>query len=138
MFYKKLIRHINRKHWWHVPPRDATAYRTRGRFLASSFKEAEFWGRPLDEPQHVTIAHPLVGDEQTIERKLFGRRVSTDDISMEERWVLDTKMKKAALAKGFDSIILMTPKAFSTFKASGKLPRSMELNVLHANPASAS
>ena len=128
--HRKLVAHVNRKDWWHVPPRDPIAYHKRGKFLASSFREAEFWGRPLDEPQRVTVTRPLIGDENAIERKLLGRRVSTDDVSMEERWNLDAKIKKAALAKGFDSIILMSPRAFSELKASGKLPRSMELNIL--------
>ena len=94
----KLTKTINNKKWWHVPPRDPNAYFSRGRFFASSFAEAEFWGRPLDEPQRVTIFRPLIGDEGTIERELFGRLVSNQEISMEERWALDAKMKKAALA----------------------------------------
>jgi len=49
--FEKLVAHVNRKGWWHVPPRDPTAYGKRGKFFASSFREAEFWGRPLDEPQ---------------------------------------------------------------------------------------
>jgi len=134
--YKKLIAHVNRKDWWHVPPRDPSAYSKRGKFLASSFREAEFWGRPLDEPQRVTIARPLIGDEETIEKSLLGRPVSGEDMAMEERWTLDAKMKRAALAQGYDSILLMSPKAFSAFKASGKLPRSMELNILNAFPPS--
>src|SRR5580704_11326707 len=101
--YKKLIAHVNRKDWWHVPPRDPSAYSKRGKFLASSFREAEFWGRPLDEPQRVTVAQPLVGDEGAIERKLFGRRVSSETISVKERWALDAKIKIAAQAKGYDS-----------------------------------
>jgi hypothetical protein len=129
-FVSKLIKRINNKNWWHVPPRDPNAYAKRGGFFASSFAEAEFWGRPLDESQRVTISRPLIGDEATIERKLFGQLVSNQEISMEERRALDAKMKKAALAKGYDSIVLMTPKAFSAFMAIGKLPRSMELNVL--------
>jgi hypothetical protein len=128
--YQKLIAHVNRKEWWHVPPQDPKAYAKRGKFLASSFREAEFWGRPLDEPQRVEVALPLVGDEESIERMLFGRRVSHEDIEMEERWALDAKLKAAALAKGYDSIVLMTPKAFSEFSAGIKLPRSMELNIL--------
>ncbi len=128
--YRKLVKHTNRKNWWHVPPQDPTAYSKRGKFYASSFQEAEFWGRPLDQPQKVTVANPLVGDEETIERKLFGTRISRDDISVEERWALDAKIKHLGLAKGFDSIILMTPKAFSEFRATGKLPRSLELNIL--------
>src|ERR1700674_5320366 len=84
--FEKLVAHINRKEWWHVRPRNPSAYSKRGKFLASSFREAEFWGRPLDEPQRVTVAHPLVGDEGVIERKLFGKRVSSETISVKERW----------------------------------------------------
>lgn len=130
-FLKKLIAHVNRKEWWHVPPRDPSAYRKRGRFLASSFREAEFWGRPLDEPERVAVSKPLIGDEETIEKKLFGRRVSSEDITMEERWKLDARMRRAALRKGYDSLVLMAPKAFAKFRSTGKLPRSMELNVLN-------
>jgi len=72
----------------------------------------------------------LVGDEPTIEKKLFGGTVSHEDIPMDERWSLDARMKKAALAMGYDSIVLMGPKAFSVFKATGKLSRRIELNVL--------
>src|SRR5713226_2338625 len=97
IFYQKLIAHVNGKDWWHVPPRDPSSYGKRGKFLASSFREAEFWGRPLDEPQRVTIAKPLIGDEETIEKSLIGRRVSSEEMAMEERWALDAKIKKAAL-----------------------------------------
>jgi hypothetical protein len=128
-FYQKIIAHVNRKNWWHVPPRDPSAYRKRGKFLASSFKEAEFWGRPSDEPQKVSIGRALVGDEQTIEEKLLGRRVSSEDMTMDARWKADAKIKKLAVAKGYDSVLLMTPKAFSELKAKGKIPRSLELNI---------
>lgn len=133
IFYDKLIAHVNRKDWWHVPPRDPHAYTKRGKFLASSFREAEFWGRPLDEPQRVTIARPLIGDEETIEKSLLGRRVSDEDMTMEERWTLDAKIKRAALARGYDSIVLMATKGFAEFKTAGKLPRSIELNILNLN-----
>jgi hypothetical protein len=136
LFHVKLIAHVNRKDWWHVPPRDPSAYSKRGKFFASSFREAEFWGRPLDEPQRVTIKRPLVGDEDTIEMILFARRVSSEDIAMEKRWVLDARIKKAALAHGYDSIVLMTPQAFSAFNSIGTLPRSMELNILSADLSS--
>jgi hypothetical protein len=129
-FYRKIIGHVNRKVWWHVPPQDSTAYRKRGKFLSSTFKEAEFWGRPLDEPQCVCIERPLVGDEETIEKKLFGKLVSTINITLDERWKLDARIKRAARAGGYDSILLMSRKAFCKFKASGKAPRSLELNVL--------
>lgn len=139
MPYEKLITHINRKRWWHVPPRDPSALRSRGKFYASSLADAEFWGRPLNVPQKVLISNPLVGDERTIEATLFGKRLSTDDISMDDRWALDARMKQVALRKGFDSIVLMTPKAFSALQNSGTLPRSIELNVLrpdHITPPS--
>lgn len=130
-FVQKLVVHINRKEWWHVPPRDPRAYSKRGKFLASSFREAEFWGRPLDEPQRVTIAKPLIGNEQTIEKKLLGRRVSSEDITMELRWTIDAMLKNAAIAKGYDSIVLLSDKAFTEFSKSGKTPRSIELNVFN-------
>ncbi len=134
MAHQRFISHINRKKWWHVPPRDPEAYRKRGKFYSSSFAEAEFWGRPLDQPERVNICSPLVGDEDTIERKLFGRVVSRGDWPenrmLEKRFALDAKMKQEALKKGFDAIVLMSPKGFSGYRESGKLPRSMELNVL--------
>jgi hypothetical protein len=130
IFVESLVAHVNRKSWWHVPPRDPNAYSKRGKFLASSFREAEFWGRPMDEPESVAITKPLIGDEETIEKQLFGRRVSSEDIGMEERWKLDAKIKRAALKKGYDSIVLLTPRAFTEFQTTGKLPRSIELNVL--------
>jgi hypothetical protein len=135
VFFESLVTHVNRKEWWHVPPRDPSAYSKRGKFLASSFREAEFWGRPLDEPQRVAVSKPLIGDEETIEKKLFGRRVSGEDITMEERWKLDARMRRAALRKGYDSLVLMAPKAFAKFQSTGKLPRSMELNVLNLGKA---
>lgn len=132
VFVKSLVYHVNRKEWWYVPPRDPNSYSKRGKFLASSFRQAEFWGRPLDEPQRVTVSKPLIGDEETIEKQLFGRRVSSEDITMEERWKLDAKMKRTALKKGYDSLVLLAPKAFAEFQSTGKLPRTIELNVLNA------
>jgi hypothetical protein len=127
---QKLIAHVNRKEWWHVPPRDSNAYNKRGKFLASSFREAEFWGRPLDESQRVTIANPIVGDERTIERTLLGRQVGSEDMSMEARWALDARLRRKALAKGYDAIVLITHKAYQEFRKSGRIPRSIELNIL--------
>jgi lambda repressor-like predicted transcriptional regulator len=69
-FYRRLVAHLNRKKWWHVPPRDVGGYRKRGMFLASSFNESEFWGLPVDEHQKVVLARPLVGNERTIARVL--------------------------------------------------------------------
>jgi hypothetical protein len=132
--YKKVVALISRKAWWHVPPRDPDAYKKRGKFLASSYGEAEFWGRPLNDAQKVSVVKPLVGDEATIERALFGRRVSYDSMGMDRRWRLDARMKKAALTKGYDSILLMSPQGFSRFRSTSKIPRSLELNVLTPTP----
>lgn len=126
----KLIGHVNRKKWWHVPPSDPDAYSKRGKFFAPSYREAEFWGRPLDEPQRVHIANPLIGDEEHIETLLLGKRVSREEISLDARWKLDARLKSSALKQGYDSIVLMTPKAFAGFLNSGKLSRSLELNLL--------
>jgi len=134
-FVRKMISHINKKDWWHVPPADALAYSKRGKFLSSSFRDAEFWGRPLDEPEHVTISNPLVGHEATIESVLLGKPIEHPEPgnpgSMEFQFELDARMKRVALSKGYDSIVLMTPKAFSAYKGQGRMPHSIELNVLN-------
>lgn len=131
----KLLALINRKDWWHVPPADPRVYSKRGLFLASTYREAEFWGRPLDRPIHVSIKKPLVGDEHSIEIELLGARSEYpgDDHPklLEWRWSLDEKLKKAAIAKGYDSIALLSPLGYTKFKTDGKLPRSIELNLLH-------
>jgi hypothetical protein len=126
---QQLVTFVNQKQWWHVPPRDPGACRKRGKFLASSYREAEFWGRPLMDPIKVSIKRPLVGDEATIERRLFGRQISHEEFGMEQRWKLDAKMKRAALALGYDSILLMAVKEFAEFRSHGKRPRSLELNL---------
>jgi len=82
------------------------------------------------DPFTVSVRNPLVGDETSIERRLFGRRVSSDKLRMEQRWKLDARMKRAALALGYDSILLMAPRVFAKFNSTGKSPRSMELNIL--------
>jgi hypothetical protein len=129
---EKVVARVNRKRWWHVPPTDPNAYSKRGKFLASSFAEAEFWGRPLDQPERVTIAKPLVGDERAISKTL-GVPPQHDHMTLEQIAAHDAVWRNAALKKGFDSILLMTPKCFAEFKATGKLPRSLELNILRVN-----
>ncbi|PYT58189.1 MAG: hypothetical protein DMG35_18670 [Acidobacteria bacterium] len=126
---EKLIGFVNRKDWWHVPPVDPGAYRKRGKFLASSFEAAEFWGRPLDEPQKVIVAKPLIGDERTIS-KVLGIALQHDGMTLKQIAAHDALWRNAALEKGFDSILLMAAKCFAEFKASGKIPRSLELNLL--------
>ena len=131
--FQKVIRHINRKEWWHVPPIDPRAYEKRGKFLASSFIEAEFYGRPCDMPDKVSIAAPIVGDDRFIEMTLIGRVESDPDMSVSKRLALDAKLRRAAMRKGFDSIVLLTPKNFQALRRNGTVPRSIELNVLDLN-----
>lgn len=129
-----MISHINKKDWWHVLPLDPLAYFERGKFFSSSFREAEFYGRPLDNPDHVTISNPLPGDEATIEAALFAKPINHPELgspgSTEFQLELDARMKQIALSKGYDSIVLMTAKEFLAYKRQGKMPRSIELNIL--------
>jgi hypothetical protein len=134
-FYKRLITHINRKQWWHVPPVGQDAYQKRGKFFSSSFAEAEFWGRPLDEPQKVTVKKPLVGDERRISRVL-GIPAQHDGMTLEEIAAHDARWRNAAITKGYDAIVLMTPKCFLEWKTKGKMPRNLELNVLRVGRSS--
>ena len=126
---EKVVRHVNRKDWWHVPPQDPKAYQKRGKFLASSFAEAEYWGRPLDKPLRVSIARPLVGDEPAI-AKVLGVAAQHESMTLKEIEAHDARWRKAAIAKGYDAIVLMGPEPFAKFRTTGKLPRSIELNIL--------
>jgi len=72
-YIEKVIQRINRKDWWQATPVDPSSYSKRGKFLASTYREAEFWGRPNNAPERVTVKNPLIGDEKTIERTLLGR-----------------------------------------------------------------
>jgi hypothetical protein len=129
-YLRKLVRHVNRKAWWHVPPMDTRAYKKRGKFFASSFGEAEFYGRPEDIPARVAIGAPIVGDDRYIEMELIGRVESSPNMGVPKRLALDAKLRRAALQKGFDSIVLLTPKDFQALRRSGAIPRSIELNVV--------
>jgi hypothetical protein len=133
----KLVARINRKDWWHVPPSDPQSYEKRGMFLASTFREAEFWGRPLDTPIRVNVTNPIIGDEATIQTEL---RVAPSEYPgddspklLEWRWKLDAKVKKAAVAKGYDAIVLLSPSGYAKFVGEGKLPLSIELNILEVS-----
>jgi hypothetical protein len=129
--YDRVVTHVNRKNWWHVPPVDADAYKKRGKFFSVSFAAAEFWGRPLDEPERVTISKPLVGDEKRI-AKILGIPPQHDGMTLKQIAAHDAKWRNAALKKGFDAILLMSPKCFAEWNATGKIPRSLELNILNA------
>lgn len=128
--HDKLISHINKKSWWHVPPeKGEEAYAHRGQFFSESYDRAEFYGRPLDDPQHPKIKNPLVGSEDAIEKELGISKGSEtqkykDIIKRDRAWAL------AARRKGYDSIALMSPKGWEEYQKTGKIPRSIELNTL--------
>lgn len=132
-YMTKLIQRINRKDWWHVPPRDPQSYSKRGKFLSSTYREAEFYGRPNDIAEHVTVRNPLVGDEAAIETVLLGRpAIHNPDASnaAEQQLAIDAKLYKAGRAKGYDAIVLLSPAGYTKFKTEGRIPLSIELNLL--------
>jgi len=124
----KLVKHINKKEWWRTEENQA-GKKERGQFLASSYKEAEFYGRPIDAPFKVNIQNPLIGDEKSIHETLEVEKPE-EDISVPKRFALDKKLAKAAVEKGYDSIALMTSKDYQAYRSEGKIPRSIELNDL--------
>ena len=112
-----LIQKINTSNWWHVSPRDQNAYKKRGKFLASTFRQAEFYGRPNDEPERVDIKDPIFGfSELEILIKLFGnkkgKRYSKQVLRARDfyktRITLDAKMRQRAKEMRYDAIVLMT------------------------------
>ena len=134
-FYLKLVAHVNRKNWWHVPPVAPDAYKKRGKFFSVSYAAAEFWGRPLNEPERVTVSKPLVGDEKRI-AKVLGIPPQDDGMTLEQIAAHDARWRNAALKKGFDAIVLMAPMTFAKWKMTGKIPRSLELNILGVSDSS--
>lgn len=128
---EKLVGYINSKDWWRTSIPSSQVINDRGLFYASTYKEAEFYGKPLNSPFKVNIDCPLIGDNNSIEILLFGKIVSDDLISVENRFILDKKIKYAALSLGFDSIVLMSTSGYSKFIDSLRIPRSIELNVFN-------
>lgn len=139
---KSLTEQINRRKWWHSPPRDIASYKKRGIFLASSYRECEFYGRPLNEPVKVQISNPLVGAEINIIENLCGKdspqmdayrtlagNITTDVLKV--RFQLDADLFAAAKGKGYDAIVVIAAKNASEEKQ-GKLPRKAEINVFDA------
>lgn len=123
---------INRREWWHVPPQDNTAYQKRGKFYSSSFEEAEFYGiKGNAQPEKVNVQNVLVGDENFVQKTLFGQVQNVDqEMSIAERFALDAKMAQKAKSLGYDSIAVLSPKGFENYQNTGKLPKSIELNTL--------
>ena len=127
---QKLVKRINAKYWWHVTPTDPLAYQKRGKFFASTYSEAEFYGRPNDEPEKVLVRAPLVGDSNTVEKRLLGKVEGFDGMSVSRRLAVDAKMRKIAERKGYDCIVILSHGGYKRFRGEGKIPRSIELNVI--------
>jgi len=126
-----LIARINRKYWWHVPPQTGeAAYQERGKFFGSSFEEVEQYGKAADAERHrVKVSNPLIGDHDEIEKRL-GVPGQREGETYEQMIAADKRWAKAARAKGYDAIAFLSKKSFADFKKTGKLPRSIELNIL--------
>lgn len=136
-----LIAKINKAYWWHASPRDLDAYKKRGKFLASAYTQAEFYGRPNLEPEKVNILNPVFGfSEKELLRQLFPKEykdlIIKDDDSYEPDWhekrvKLDSKMYKQAKKMGFDAIVLLGSTGRKSLERNRK-PCSIELNLLKA------
>lgn len=126
----KLISYINSHSWWRTALPDEKAVKARGIFYASSFKDAEFYGRPIDTPFRVYVTNPLFGDEPLI-MQFLGLSLQSPSISVKERFALDAKMTKLAASKGYDSIALATTKAYENYMVTSRIPSSIELQVFN-------
>lgn len=136
---KILINKINSSEWWHVPPVDPCAYAKRGKFLASTYQQAHFYGRPNDTPERVKIYNPIYGfSEKEILKKLFPsmRNALLSEVLengrdwYQRRIKLDARMFKKAKLLGYDAIVLMTPDGRKEIEKNRK-PRSIELNLVN-------
>lgn len=125
---EKLISYINSHNWWRTALPDEKAVKARGLFYASSYREAEFYGRPIDTPFNVNVKNPLFGDEAHIMQTL-GLPLSSPEISIKERFALDSKMMYLATAKDYDSIALVTTKGYEFYIKTSAIPRSIELQI---------
>ncbi|MDF1518256.1 MAG: hypothetical protein P1P79_09945 [Lutibacter sp.] len=69
-----LIEKINKSDWWHVSPKDSDSYKKRGKFLASTYQQAEFYGKPNNKPETVKKIisnNPLIKTNEHIQFNLF-------------------------------------------------------------------
>ena len=136
---KILIDKINRSLWWHVTPRDSTAYKKRGKFLASTYDQASFYGRPNDIPERVKISNPLcaISEVKILKilfpkdyKKLYASVIDIDDRKdwYKRRIMLDSKMYQKAKSRGHDAIVLLGSNA-NKYLVRNRKPRFIELNL---------
>ena len=136
-----LINKINAGKWWHVTPRDSDAYNKRGKFFASTYLQAKFYGRPSDVPEKITINNPVFGfSEEEIWKQIIpsykDNKLMMDILNGtgDENWYdrrsrIDAMMFLAAKKLEYDSIILICQSGHKALLKSRK-PRSIELNLL--------
>lgn len=134
-----LIQKINQSNWWHVLPRDPNTYEERGKFLASTYLQAEFYGKPIIKPEKVKIKNPIFGfSEEEILVQLFGKEktmnrldfvLNGDSNYYQKRIALDKEMHDTAKRLGYDSIVLMTKQGRKALQRKRK-PNSIELNLI--------
>ena len=134
-----LVRKVCESEWWHVPPADPLAYKKRGKFLASTYLQASFYGRPNEKPERVKIKNPVFGfSEGEILQQLFGsdwksyldKILNAGKNSYKERIKLDAAMHKKAKYLNYDAIILMTALGRKALEG-GRKPNSIELNIIY-------
>ncbi len=136
---KILIDKVNKSKWWHVTPLDPNAYNKRGKFLASTYKHAEFYGRPNDIPEKVKILNPICGTSEIRIlkhlfpkefKKLYAGALKDGDGWYNRRISLDSKMYKKAKKLGYDAIVLLAYNGREYLKRNRK-PHSIELNLIN-------
>ncbi len=135
---KILVDKINQSLWWHVTPSDPDAYKKRGKFLASTYSQAAFYGKPNIKPERIKISHPLCSDSEkeilkvlfpeTHQRMLLFITSANESDYYERRINLDEKMHEQAKKLGYDSIVLLGSTAINELVKNRK-PRSIELNL---------
>ncbi len=134
---KILINKINRSLWWHVIPKDSAAYKKRGKFFASTYKQAEFYGKPNDVPEKIEVLNPICGiSEINILKILFPtnyKKLHASVIDDSKDWYnrrirLDSEMYQKAKNMGYDAIVLFGSNSNRCLMKNRK-PHSMELNL---------
>jgi len=132
-----LIQKINQSTWWHVPPRDPNAYKKRGKFLASTYKQAEFYGRPNDISEKVKISNPVYGTSEINilkilfpmdYKKIYASLLCDCKNRYKRRIRLDSKMYQKAKSMGYDAIVLLGSNG-DKYLMKNRKPHSIELNL---------
>lgn len=132
-----LINKINASNWWHVTPNDTEAYKKRGRFLASTYNQAAFYGRPNNQPEKVSIKYPLwAASEESLLKLLFPNTyrekfkmvTGSERNYYKQRIELDAQMHQKAKKLGYDCIVLLGFTGIHDLTRNRK-PHSIELNL---------